>query len=111
MRVARSVAFVFTVLCLAAAAVTMLSSTTFTAGSSSTVDCGSAAYPKSLSDFESTDDAANCAGQTSASPALYLVLLAGVGFGIFAATSRSGVLAQDTSRASAHKPSDSSASV
>lgn len=93
MGVVGKVAFAFTALCLAFAAITLLSSTTvtFTAGSSSTVDCGSAAFPNSLEDFESADDAANCAGATSASLALYSVLLAVVGLAVIAGTWRSTV--------------------
>lgn len=112
MHVVRRVAFAFTALCLVLAVVTMLGSTTltFTAGSSSTVDCGSAAFPKSLDDFETTDDAANCAGQTSASTAMYSVLLAGLGLGVVAATSRSTSNSRGGERPSAHEPSHSSPS-
>lgn len=91
MRITRNFAAAFTVLCLVAAAVMMLNSTstTFCAGADCrTVDCGSPAFPKTLIDFESPDDAANCAGETSASAALYSVLLAGVGLGVVAVTSR-----------------------
>lgn len=100
MRVARGVAFVWTALCLAFAAVVLLSSTTltFTAGSSFTVDCGSPAFPNTLDDFESTDDAANCAGRTSAAPALYSVLLAGVGLVAIAGTARSKSRGRDPQR-------------
>lgn len=91
MRTARRLAFAFTALCLLLAVVSLLGSTslTFSSGAtSSTVDCGSAAFPKSLIGFANTDDAANCAGQTPASLALYSVLLAGLGLGVIAATSR-----------------------
>lgn len=89
MRYARRLAFVFTALCLLLAVVSMLGSTsiTFSTGAtSSTVECGSPAFPKSLIDFNSPDDAANCAGQAPASLALVSVLLAGVGLGVSAAT-------------------------
>lgn len=92
MRVARMLAYALTALCLVVAAVTLTSSTTltFTAGSSSTqTDCGSPAFPTALDDFDNVDDAANCAGQASASVALYAVLLAGLGLVVIAATSRS----------------------
>lgn len=91
MRVARNLAAAFTVLCLVAAAFLLLSSTrmTFCAGDDCrAVDCGSPAFPKALIDFESPDDAANCAGATSASASLYGVLLAGAGLGVVAVTSR-----------------------
>lgn len=90
-RVTRNLAAAFTVLCLIAAAVLMLSSTsmTFCAGADCrTVDCGSPAFPKALIDLESPDDAANCAGATPASASLYSLLLAGVGLGVVAVTSR-----------------------
>lgn len=88
--VAAAVAVVFTALCLGFAVVALLDSTTltFTAGRSSTVDCGSPAFPNSMDDLGSTDDAANCAGQTSAAPALYAVLLAGAGLVAVAVTAR-----------------------
>lgn len=91
MRVTRNLAAAFTVLSLIAAAVLMLSSTsmTFCVGADCrTVDCGSRAFPNALIEFESPDDAANCAGATSASAPLYSVLLAGVGLGVVALTSR-----------------------
>jgi hypothetical protein len=91
MRIARAVAFMFTVACLVVAAVSLLGSTggTFTAGSQSTGwDCGSAAFPKTLDDFDDPDDAANCAGRAPASVALYSIALAGVGLGAVAITSR-----------------------
>ena len=91
MRVARNLAAAFTVLSLIAAAVLMLNSTsmTFCAGNDCrTVDCGSPAFPKALNDFERPDDAANCAGATSASASLYSVVLAGLGLGVVAVTSR-----------------------
>lgn len=90
MRNARRVAFIFTSLCLILAVVSMLGSTsvTFATGATSTrVECGSPALPMSLIDFSSPDHAANCAGQTPASLALVLVVLAGVGLGVIAATS------------------------
>lgn len=112
MHVVRRAAFAFTALCLVLAVVTMLGSTTltFTAGSASTVDCGSAAFPKSSDDFDSADDAANCAGQTSASVALYCVLLAGLGLGVIAATSRSTSASRDGERPPARQASHSSPS-
>jgi hypothetical protein len=91
MRAARNLAAAFAVLCLIAAAVLMLTSTslTFCAGADCrTVDCGSPAFPRALIDLESPDDAANCAGQTSASASLYGVVLAGAGLAIVAVTSR-----------------------
>jgi len=91
MRVARNLAAAFTVICLVAAAVLMLNSTSmaFCAGDDCrTVDCGSPAFPKALIDFESPDDAANCAGETSASASLYGVLLAGLGLAMTVVTSR-----------------------
>lgn len=94
MDVARRVALAFTAMCLLAAAVSMLGSTkmTFCAGPDcSTLDCGSAAFPKAIIDFERTtavEDAANCAGQTPASFAFYSVLLAGLGLGVVGFTSR-----------------------
>jgi hypothetical protein len=94
MRVARRVAFGFTGLCLLLAVVTMLGSTTltFTAGSTSTTtDCGSAAFPRSMNDLRNTDAAANCVGQTPASLALYAVLLACLGLAIIAVTSRASM--------------------
>lgn len=93
MRAVRNLAAAFTALCLVAAATMMLSSTSFTfcAGADCrTVDCGSPASPKMLIDFESPDDAANCAGATSASASLYGVLLAGVGLAVVVVTSRAG---------------------
>ncbi len=98
MRAARNLAAAFTVLCLVAAAVLMLSSTgmTFCAEADCrTVDCGSPAFPKALIDFETSDDAANCAGATSASGSLYSMLLAGIALGAVAVTSRS-VSAKDS---------------
>jgi len=97
MRVAKNVALAFTVVCLLAAAGSMLSSTglTFCAGDCTTVDCGSPAFPKTLIDFGDLEEggagvgnAANCAGVPSASVALYCVLLAMVGLGVVAVTTR-----------------------
>jgi hypothetical protein len=79
------------VLCLLLAVVALLGTTrmVFTAGdTSATVDCGSPAFPNELIDLRDADAAANCAGQTSASVALYAVLLAGLGLGAIAITSR-----------------------
>lgn len=95
MRAARNFAIAFTVVCLIVAAASMLSSTklTFCAGSDcSTVDCGSPAFPKALIDFDSPDDAANCAGVPSASVALYGVFLAGLGLGAVVLTARRGTV-------------------
>lgn len=106
MRVARRVAFGFTAICLLLAVITMLGSTTltFSTGStSSTVNCGSPAFPRSLIDFDSTDDAANCAGHTPASLALYFVLLAGLGLGAIAVTLRGTSTSRGEQRPSAQK--------
>jgi hypothetical protein len=92
-RITRRIAFVVAAVCLVVAAVVLLAPTrlTFSAGpTSSSVDCGSPAFPRTLIDFASADDAANCVGQTSASIALYAVLLAGLGLGLIALTSRDG---------------------
>ena len=96
MRAARAVAAAFTVVCLVVSALSMLSSVSVTtcAGSCSTVDCGSPAFPKTLIDFDNPDDAANCAGVPSASVGLYGVLLAGLGLGAVAVAARRGRLDQ-----------------
>lgn len=93
MRATRTAAAAFTVVCLLIAGYSMLSSTslqTCVGSTCSTVDCGSPAFPKALFDFDSPDDAANCAGATSASVGLYGVLLAGLGLGVLALTARRG---------------------
>lgn len=93
MRIARVVAFGFTALCLAVAVWSLVVPVeqSFTAGASSrSYGCGSAAFPKQLIDFgeNGVGDAANCAGGTSASVALYAVVLAGFGLGAVAVTCR-----------------------
>jgi hypothetical protein len=90
-RPARNIAFAFTAACLLLALVTLLAptSSTFSAGTtSSTVDCGSPAFPRSQVDVDSPDDAANCVGQTSASLALWSVVLGALGLGAIAITSQ-----------------------
>lgn len=77
----------------------------FTAGAQSTGwDCGSAAVPTTLDDFDNPDDAANCAGRTPASVALYSIALAGVGLGAVAITSRAA-----PTRRESEQPSSSGA--
>lgn len=92
MRIARAIAFTFTALCLVVAVWSLVVPVeqSFTAGASSrSYGCGSAAFPKQLIDFgeNGVEDAANCAGGTPASVALYAVVLAGVGLAVVAATS------------------------
>jgi hypothetical protein len=106
-RATRNIAFDFTAICLGRAVVTLLGSTTFTistGATSSTVDCGSPAFPRSLIDFDSPDDAANCAGQTPAALPLYAVLLAGLGLGAIAVTSRSASSRRARQRPDARDP-------
>jgi len=82
MKVARIVAFVVTVLCLAAAVLSLVLPTksTFDTGSKSySWSCGSAAFPKTHEEFDRMDDILNCVGDTPASAALDAVVLAGLG--------------------------------
>lgn len=105
-RLLRRVAFFVTAISLALAAYTMLASTSLefsNVATSSTVDCGSPAYPRSLGDLGSTDDAANCAGQTSAAVALYFVLLAGLSLSVIALTSRATTIDQSEPGTSLHQ--------
>lgn len=102
MRIAKVGAFTFTAVCLAVAALALLAPTTMTfcAGEDcSTLSCGSAAFPKSLWDFDQVGDAANCAGRTSASVGLYGLALAGVGLVATAITSRAGTTRPERSSA------------
>lgn len=87
MRIARIVAFAFAFLCLGLGAVSLLFPTTmsFTAGANHHEwSCGSPAFPKDLADFgpEGIEDATNCAGGTGAAPALYALVLAGIGLAV-----------------------------
>ncbi len=91
MRVVRIVALAVAILALAFAAFSLLTPTTLTfcaGGDCSSVSCGSPAHPKALIDFDDVGDAANCAGQTSASMALYAVIVAVVGLIAAALASR-----------------------
>jgi hypothetical protein len=106
-RTAKRIAFVLASGCLVVAAASLLGRTTITfcAGSDcSSVDCGSPAFPNELIDFDNPDDAANCAGATSAAPALYLIVVAGLGFGaaaVLSARSRQRTIGQAGDRTAA----------
>ncbi len=82
MRVVRIVALTVAIVALAVATFSLLTPTTLTfcaGGTCSSVSCGSPARPKALIDLDDIEDAANCAGQTSASVALYAVIVAVAG--------------------------------
>lgn len=90
---ARIGAFIFTAASLVVAAISLLGpakQTICIGRECSTVSCGSPAFPKALIDFGpgKAEDAANCAGSTPATIGLYGVVLAGVGLGAVALTSR-----------------------
>jgi len=90
MRVARTVAFAFTGLCLVVAALSLVlptKSTVRTGSESYSWTCGSAAFPKTTVEFDRMADILNCSGGTPASTALYAVILAAVGLGAVALTS------------------------